>query len=146
MTAAASSRIVRLRSGSTITTVTAPEDCNGAFSLYRWDLVESARGPSEHFHRSFAESFILLSGDVSFYDGDDWRDLTVGVAVTARAGQVHALRKAIDQRASVLMLFVPGVDRRRYFAEIAALDDDASEATVMDLHRDHDNNFGQPPD
>jgi len=142
----ASSPIVRLGSGATITTLVTPEGSNGAFSLYRWDLAETTRGPSEHFHRGFAESFILLSGEVAFYDGRGWRDLTIGEAVHARARQVHALRKANDEPAAVLMLFVPGVSRHRYFAELAALDEHASAAAIRELHRRHDNEFGPPPD
>lgn len=129
-----------------ITTVIAPEDSNGAFSLYRWDLAETTRGPSEHFHRSFAESFILLRGEVAFYDGHEWSDLAVGAAVTARAGQVHALRKLNDETAAVLMLFVPGVSRHSYFAELLALAEGAPQATIQKLHRRHDNHFGPPPD
>lgn len=129
-----------------ITTVIAPEDSNGAFSLYRWDLAETTRGPSGHFHRSFAESFILLRGEVTFYDGHEWSDLAVGAAVTARAGQVHALRKLNDETAAVLMLFVPGVSRHSYFAELLALAEGAPQATIQQLHRRHDNHFSLSPD
>lgn len=72
--------------------------------------------------------------------------VTLGVAVTAHADQAHALRKAVGQTASVLVLFVPGVDRHLYFAEVGALAVDASEATLMDLHRRYDNDFGLSPD
>lgn len=142
----ASVPIIRLGSGATITTLVRPEDSNGAFSLYRWDLAATTRGPSEHFHRGVAESFILLTGEVAFYDGNGWRDLNAGEAVHARAGQVHALRKANEEPASVLMLFVPGASRHHYFAELASLDESASEAAIGAVHRRHDNEFGASPD
>lgn len=94
----ASSPIVRLGSGATITTLVTPEGSNGAFSLYRWDLTETTRGPSEHFHRSFAESFILLSGEVAFYDGRGWRDVTIGKRCTPERARCMPCGKPMTSR------------------------------------------------
>ena len=44
-------------------------DTNGEFGLYRWDMAGPPAGPSPHFHRTFSESFFILSGAVRLFDG-----------------------------------------------------------------------------
>jgi mannose-6-phosphate isomerase-like protein (cupin superfamily) len=44
------------------------------FGLYRWDLGPDPAGAGAHFHRTFSESFSVLSGTVQLYDGTRWFD------------------------------------------------------------------------
>ncbi|MEV1248374.1 hypothetical protein ACIBO2_28170 [Nonomuraea sp. NPDC050022] len=49
---------------------------DGQFGLYRWDMAAIPNGPGAHFHRTFSESFFVLEGTVSLYDGERWLDAT----------------------------------------------------------------------
>ena len=41
----------------------------GKFGLYRWDMGPEPAGADAHFHRTFTESFFVLSGSVQLFDG-----------------------------------------------------------------------------
>ncbi|HEY6481419.1 MAG TPA: cupin domain-containing protein, partial [Streptosporangiaceae bacterium] len=51
---------------------------DGQFGLYRWDFGPRRSGPDPHFHKAISESFFILSGTVSLYDGRAWNDTTAG--------------------------------------------------------------------
>ena len=42
----------------------------GQFGLFHWEMQPRAGGPSAHFHRTFSESFYVLTGTVRLYDGE----------------------------------------------------------------------------
>ncbi len=44
----------------------------GTFGLYRWEFAGPESGPGAHFHRTITESFYVLEGTVTIYDGTDW--------------------------------------------------------------------------
>jgi hypothetical protein len=50
--------------------LTTGEATDGQFGLYRWEMAGGRGGPDPHFHRSITESFYVLSGTVSLYDGN----------------------------------------------------------------------------
>jgi len=50
----------------------------GDFGLYRVDLAPAAGGPGPHFHKTMSESFFVLSGTMSLFDGRNWVDSTAG--------------------------------------------------------------------
>src|SRR5215218_2087355 len=64
----------------------------GRFGLYRWDMAPRGGGASPHFHRTFAESFFVLSGDVTLYDGRTWSSHGDGDFLYAPDGGVHGFR------------------------------------------------------
>ena len=79
----------------------------GRYGLYRWD-VGGPGGATPHFHRTFAESFYILSGTVALYDGAAWADGTAGDFHYVPEGGIHAFGNADpDTPASVLILFAP---------------------------------------
>lgn len=95
---------------------------NGAFGLYRWDLeaVPPANTtPSGHFHRTMAESFYILDGVVTLYDGDRWIDATPGDYLYVPPGGVHGFANNSGEPASMLIVFAPGGPREAYFEELA---------------------------
>ena len=93
----------------------------GRFGLFRWDMAAEAGGASPHFHRTFSESFFILSGTVRLYDGERWVDGTAGDFLYVPEGGVHGFRNDADQPASMLILFAPGAPRERYFEELAEI-------------------------
>ncbi len=96
----------------------------GAFGLYRWDLAALPRAgstPSGHFHRTMTESFYILDGTVSLYNGDTWTDAKAGDYFFVPPGGIHAFANNSGVPATMLILFAPGAPREAYFEELAEI-------------------------
>lgn len=91
----------------------------GDFGLYRWNMGATPSGPSPHFHRTMSESFFVIDGTVSLYDGQGWRDATAGDFLYVPAGGIHGFRNESGSPASMLILFTPGAPREAYFEGLA---------------------------
>ena len=96
---------------------------DGDFGLYRVDLAPAAGGPGPHFHKTMSESFFVLSGTMSLFDGRKWVDSTAGDYHYVPPGGLHGFRNEAGEPASILMLFAPGVPREAYFEGLAGLAD-----------------------
>jgi len=92
---------------------------DGQFGLFQWDMAPRAGGANPHFHRTFSESFFVLDGSVELYDGTVWQAATAGDFLYVAPGGIHGFRNGTDDPASMLILFVPGPPRERYFEELA---------------------------
>ena len=90
----------------------------GDFGLFRRDMEPHAGGPKPHFHRTYSESFYILSGTVRVYDGAEWVVANEGDFLYVPKGGIHAFSADSDERASMLILFAPGAARERYFIEL----------------------------
>jgi mannose-6-phosphate isomerase-like protein (cupin superfamily) len=93
----------------------------GQFGLFRWDMEPGAGGAQAHFHRTFSESFYVLSGNVELYDGASWVQASEGDFLYVPEGGVHAFRNESGRPASMLILFSPGRPREAYFEELAEI-------------------------
>jgi mannose-6-phosphate isomerase-like protein (cupin superfamily) len=93
----------------------------GRYGLFRWDMDAQAGGAGAHFHRTFSESFFILSGTVQLYNGEKWTDATAGDFLYVPEGGVHGFRNDSGEPASMLILFAPGPPRERYFQELAEI-------------------------
>ncbi|MDT5026999.1 MAG: hypothetical protein QOE61_3425 [Micromonosporaceae bacterium] len=93
----------------------------GQFGLYRWDMAAIPNGPGAHFHRTISESFFILDGTVSLYNGERWLDATPGDFLYVPPGGVHAFSNNSGAPASMLVLFTPGAPREGYFEELAEI-------------------------
>jgi quercetin dioxygenase-like cupin family protein len=115
----------------------------GDFGLYRWDFGPGRSGPDPHFHRTVTESFFVLSGVVSLYDGSAWRDGVAGDFMHVPAGGIHGFRNESGEVASMLLLFTPGAPREEYFETLAALGHglELSPEERADLYLRHDNHW-----
>ena len=91
----------------------------GRFGLYRWDMGTQPGGAEPHFHRTITESFFVLSGTVSIYDGNEWVPATAGDFTFVPEGGLHGFRNDSGEPASMLILFVPGAPREDYFETLA---------------------------
>lgn len=87
----------------------------GHFGLYRWDMGPQQAGPAPHFHRTFSESFFVLTGRPRLYDGEEWLEAAPGDFCFVPAGGVHGFRNDSGEPASMLILFAPGAPREAYF-------------------------------
>lgn len=88
---------------------------SGRFGLYRWDMGPEPSGANAHFHRTFSESFFVVSGTVRLYDGQHWVDAGPGDFAFVPDGGIHGFRNESGEPASLLILFTPGAPREAYF-------------------------------
>jgi mannose-6-phosphate isomerase-like protein (cupin superfamily) len=126
---------------SAMTTLAPPAATGGRYSLYRFDMQPRSGGPGPHLHRTFAESFTVLSGRVELFDGRAWVAGEPGDHLYVPEGVVHAFRHTEDDPASILVLSAPAVPREDYFAELADLlgsGRDVSLEELLDLWARHD--------
>ena len=93
----------------------------GKFGLYRWDMGPEPAGADAHFHRTFTESFFVLSGQVRLYDGKSWFDAHPGDFDFVPEGGLHGFRNESGAPASLLILFAPGAPREPYFEGLVEL-------------------------
>ena len=93
----------------------------GRFGLFEYRLGARSPGPGPHYHRTFAESFYVLSGELTIYDGQRWAGFGPGDFAYVPDGGVHAFRNDGDDPAAFLILFAPGIPRERFFSELAEI-------------------------
>lgn len=87
----------------------------GRFGLYEWNMPSQAAGATPHFHKTFSESFFVLSGTPRLYDGTRWVDATPGSFLYVPERGVHGFSNESDEPAAMLILFAPGAPREDYF-------------------------------
>lgn len=115
---------------------------DGRFGLYRWDMGPEPAGAQPHFHRTFSESFFVLSGSVQLHRGDGWSDSGPGDFAYVPEGGIHGFRNQSGEPASLLILFAPGAPREAYFeglVEIAEGRWHPTEEEMQAFLEEHDN-------
>ncbi|WP_409333099.1 cupin domain-containing protein [Trujillonella humicola] len=93
----------------------------GRFGLVEYRLAAHSGGAEPHYHRTFSESFYVVSGELTLYAGDRWQACRAGDFALAHEGGVHGFRNDSGEPATFLILFTPGVAREAFFAELAEL-------------------------
>ena len=114
----------------------------GKFGLSGWDMGPEPAGADAHFHRTFTESFFVLSGTVRLYDGRDWFDGHPGDFDFVPEGGLHGFRNESGQPVSLLILFAPGAPREAYFEGLVELAEGRWKPSQEELHaffEEHDN-------
>ena len=117
---------------------------DGRFGLYRWDMGPGPGGAQPHFHRTMSESFFVLDGTVSIFDGRSWADARPGDFAHVPDGGVHGFRNESGAPASMLILFTPGAPREAYFEGLVELAEGRWEPTHDELQAflvAHDNHY-----
>ncbi|MEU5880694.1 cupin domain-containing protein [Spirillospora sp. NPDC047279] len=116
------------------------ESTGGQYGLYRWEMGAEPSGGEPHFHKTFSESFFVLDGTVSLYDGERWAPSRSGDFLFVPPGGIHAFRNE-DGPATMLVLFAPGAPREGYFEELAEIVTSGrrlGEQEWTDLYHRHD--------
>ncbi|WP_144120648.1 cupin domain-containing protein [Catellatospora sichuanensis] len=128
-------------SGSTARFLAPGSVTQGRFGLYEWQMPAGAGGADAHFHRTFSESFYVMTGTVSLFDGARWVAASAGDFLHVPEGGLHGFRNDSGAAASMLILFAPGIPREKYFrelADISATGRQLSEEEWTDLFARHD--------
>jgi quercetin dioxygenase-like cupin family protein len=123
---------LRMSSGTVGRFVATGELTKGRFGLYRWEMPPHSGGAGAHFHRTFSESFYVLEGLVSLYNGVDWGAGGPGDFLYVPEGGIHGFRNDSDEPATMLILFAPGAKREGYFEELARIALSGREMTPAD--------------
>jgi mannose-6-phosphate isomerase-like protein (cupin superfamily) len=101
--------------GNRVTYLAEGASTGGLFGLYKWEFSEAVSGPGPHFHRTISESFYILTGEVSVYDGKEWVPAAPGDFLHVPPGGLHGFRNESGAAASMLLHFAPGAPREAYF-------------------------------
>lgn len=112
----------------------------GRYGLFEY-TTRPGPGARPHLHRTFSESFYVLAGELTIFDGSGWSVCGVGDYVHVPDNGVHAFRNDGDVDARFLILFAPGVARERFFtglAEIRGSGRTLSEAEWVAFYAEHD--------
>jgi len=115
-------------------------ETSGTFGLYRWEFAGPPSGPGAHFHRTITESFYVLEGTVTIYDGSAWVKCGAGDFAHVPAGGIHGFRNE-DGAATMLLHFAPGAPREPYFEGLAQGVGDLDEDQYAAFMREHDNHW-----
>jgi quercetin dioxygenase-like cupin family protein len=91
----------------------------GKLGIYRWSFGEHEGGPDAHFHKSIAEAFYVIEGEVNLYDGRGWKQAGAGDLLYVPEGGIHGFRGG--NHARMLLMFTPGGPREDYFETLASL-------------------------
>ena len=110
---------------------------DGQLGLYRWEMSGGRGGPDPHFHRSITESFYVLSGRVSIFEGTSWVDSGPGDFAYVPQGGIHGFRNDSGEPATMLILFTPGAPREDYFERVHTARDMSPEE-AEEFFRRHD--------
>jgi quercetin dioxygenase-like cupin family protein len=124
--------------GTKVSYLSTGESTGGLFGLYRWECGPGVTGPDPHFHRSIAESFYILSGSMSIYNGKEWVTTEPGDYVHVPIGGIHGFKNRSGAPATMLLHFSPGAPREAYFeglVEIAQMEDEER----AEFYAKHDN-------
>ena len=93
----------------------------GRFGLVEYRVAPHSPGAAPHVHRTFSESFYVLSGALTVYAAGAWESYGPGDYALVHEGGAHGFRNDGDDEAAFLILFAPGIARETFFAEMAEL-------------------------
>ncbi|HZM81257.1 MAG TPA: cupin domain-containing protein [Candidatus Limnocylindrales bacterium] len=108
-------------SGTHVRFVAPGSATRGQYGLFEWNMQPRTAGADAHFHKTFSESFFVLSGTVEFFNGQAWVKGGPGDFLYVPMGGVHGFRALSDEPSSMLILFAPGPPREWYFRELAEI-------------------------
>ena len=102
----------------------------GRYGLFEYAMGPRSAGPGPHYHRTFSESFYVLSGTLTILADGAWSTFGPGDFAHVPDGGVHGFRNDGDAAASFLILFAPGIARERFFVELARMREQGVELTA----------------
>ncbi|WP_300019539.1 cupin domain-containing protein [Pseudonocardia sp.] len=112
----------------------------GRYGLFEYTAPPGSGAPT-HLHHTFSESFYVLGGELTIFDGGTWSVLGPGDYVYVPEEGAHAFRNDGDVDARFLILFAPGIPRERFFTELHEIRDSGrtlSQGEWVDFYVRHD--------
>ena len=93
----------------------------GRYGLVEYHVAPHSPGAAPHYHQTFSEAFLVLSGRLTVYHGGAWDPVAPGDFALVHEGGAHGFRNDGDEWTSFLILFAPGIARENFFLEMAEL-------------------------
>src|SRR3982751_2138108 len=93
----------------------------GRYGLVEYRVAPHSAGAAPHYHRTFSESFYVLTGELTIFADGRWQPYRPGDFALVHEAGVHGFRNDGDEETSFLILFAPGIARENFFAEMAEL-------------------------
>jgi mannose-6-phosphate isomerase-like protein (cupin superfamily) len=112
---------VTLGSGTVARFVAPGHLTRGEFGLFEWRMPNRTKRSGTHLHRTFSESFYIMQGTVSLFDGTQWVSASAGDYLYVPEGVAHGFYHDSDEPAAMLILFAPGAPREAYFRDLASI-------------------------
>ncbi|WP_052401868.1 cupin domain-containing protein [Muricoccus aerilatus] len=97
------------------------EETGGALDLFEMTVLPNARMPVPHYHESWEETIVGLTGVTSWKVAGRDVELPAGESLFIPRGVVHGFRNDTQEAATCLCILTPGVLGPGYFRELAAL-------------------------
>ncbi|CAL9380895.1 MULTISPECIES: cupin domain-containing protein [unclassified Streptomyces] len=125
----------KVRIGETTTTrfIAVAATTDGRLGVFHHHMLPGAAGASPHYHTKIAESFYILSGEVSVHDGTAWRTARTGDFLHVPENAVHGFRNDSDAPAEMLIIFTPAESREGFFTGLGELLADGNTPTRAEL-------------
>lgn len=101
----------------------------GRYGLFEYAMGPRSPGPGPHYHRTFSESFYIVTGELTILADGSWTTSGPGDFAHVPEHGVHGFRNDGDAPVSFLILFAPGIARERFFTELAELREGGVELT-----------------
>lgn len=106
------------RAPTTVQLLADASSTNGALSTIRVSLEAGADGAKPHYHAGSAEMFYILDGAAQMLSGDQVIIAERGDLVVVPPRLAHAFAAAPGERADLLIVITPGVERFEYFRHL----------------------------
>ncbi|KAA0928610.1 cupin domain-containing protein [Streptomyces apricus] len=114
---------VKVRIGETTTTryLAVAATTDGRLGIFHHHMLPGAAGAAPHYHTKIAESFYIISGEVTVHDGTGWHKAQAGDLMHVPENAVHGFRNDSDAPAEMLIIFTPAENREAFFTGLSEL-------------------------
>ena len=114
----------------------------GFLSSSRTTLGRGHDGATPHYHRTSAEMFYVLDGELQILAGEDVVTAKEGDFLLVPPNTAHAFGATGRSAADVLIVFTPGIERFEYFRLIDRVRrGEASPSEILATQERFDNHF-----
>jgi mannose-6-phosphate isomerase-like protein (cupin superfamily) len=116
----------------------------GTLSVVRATMEPGVDGARPHHHNVLSELFFMISGRIDVLVGEDVISIGTGDVAVVAPGVMHAFSAPAGERADVLIVAGPTVDRFGYFRLLhKVVRGEAQGADVLASQELYDNWFGE---
>jgi quercetin dioxygenase-like cupin family protein len=105
----------------TLTFLQSGDETGGSLDMFEMTTLPNARMPIPHYHESWDETILGLTGTTRWRVDSKDIDLKSGETLFIKRGVVHGFTNVSDGPATCLCVLTPGVLGPGYFREMAAL-------------------------
>ena len=116
-------------------------DTGDVYGLFHYEARPAEATKNLHLHKEMTEAFFVLEGNPTLFNGTKWERVGPGRLLQVPPQAVHGFYNDTDHVARMLMLFVPGVPREKFFSglnEIFASGRKLSQQEWDEFYAEHD--------